>query len=338
MSQEHFIVIGNGPAGNQAAHTLIEMEPGSRVTLISKDYDSCLRPHLLPRYIAGKIPRDTLFACPIDAYNNAGIKLRTGQEVVHVNLNKREVILEHKEVIPFTGLIIAVGGKPRIPEPLLVFKDFMLTLKTLEDAALWMEGLKNVHSVLMVGGDLTSFSLTRALIGMGKKVHFMFNEDAFWPMRPDEKMFEEATFQLTEKGVDVLHSRRLKGLARLSEKSIQVHMDDRKITVGIVGAFFGLKPDVRFLAKSGLLIDRGILVDETLYTGFEGVYATGDCAQVYHPEIRDYWVSIGHDNAVALGHVAAMNLLGADFRADVPKESILDVQGVKVNTSWWKEF
>ena len=117
-----------------------------------------------------------------------------------------------------------------------------------------------------------------------------------------------------------------------------MQIDGKKLQVGIIGAFFGLVPDIRFLAGSGLRIDRGILVDEYLGTGFEGVYAAGDCAQVYHPGIRDYWVSVGYDNAVALGRTAGLNLTGGRNRAGAAKKSILEVQGVKVNTSWWMDF
>jgi NAD(P)H-nitrite reductase large subunit len=127
-------------------------------------------------------------------------------------------------------------------------------------------------------------------------------------------------------------------MSSIPGKGIRVQLDHRTIQVGMIGAFYGLTPNVRFLARSGLPLDRGILVDEYLNTGFEGIYATGDCAQVYHSDIRDYWVSIGHDNAVSLGRLAAANLLGDRAKAKVAKETILDVQGVKVNTSWWWEF
>jgi len=143
---------------------------------------------------------------------------------------------------------------------------------------------------------------------------------------------------LSRKGVEVLANRPLKSIARKSEKIYEIEVDGRKIRAGMIGAFFGLVPDIRFLAGSGLRIDRGILVDQYLNTGFEGVYATGDCAQIYHPEIRDYWVSIGHDNAVALGHIAAQNLTGGRMQAVTPAESIFEVEGIKVNTSWWMAF
>ncbi len=338
MVEQHFVIIGNGPAGNQAALTLRDKAPDARITLISRHRGGCYRPHLLPHLVAGEISEEGVYVFSPSSYKDKNIKLRSGQEVVDINLERREIILDHKEIVPFHGLIIAVGGKPRIPERLSVFEELMLTLKTLKDAKVWAGKLPKVDSVLMIGGDLTSLAFTKALLGMGKKVYFALDEDAFWPLRFNSALFEEVARKLSQKGVEVLKHSRLKGMAGMSDGTVEAQLGEEKIRVGLVGAFFGLVPDIRFAARSGFRIDRGILVDEYLNTGFEGVYATGDCAQVYHPEIRDYWVSIGHDNAVSLGRTAALNLVGEKVRVEVAQESIFDVQGVKVNNSWWTEF
>jgi nitrite reductase (NADH) large subunit len=338
MSQEHFVVIGNGPAGNQAALTLKEKSPESRVTLISRHPESCYRPHLLPDYIAGKIQEEALYVCPISSYRDKGIKLRSGQRVVRLSLQRQELALDHKELVPYDGLIIAVGGRPRIPEPLQGLQDLMMRLKTVEDAKAWMANLPRADSVLLIGGDLTSLALTRALLRLKKRVYFLINDDALWPLRCTEELIRQVTHKLEEKGVKVLTRGRITSVARVSPQAYRVVIAGQQIEVGLVGAFFGLVPDIRFLARSGLNIDRGVLVDAYLNTGFEGVYATGDCAQIYHPELRDYWVSIGHDNACALGRIAASNLLGAKVQAVRNVRSIYDLQDVKVNTSWWTEF
>ncbi len=338
MSEEHFVIIGNGPAGNEAAHTLRQEAPEARVTLISRDRDSCYRPHQLPDLIAGKREEDGLFVCRRDEYSGGGIKLRSGQTVVGVNLERKELILDHKEVIPYSGLIIAVGGRPRIPEPYRGFQDLMLTLKTLEDARAWIESLSQVESALLVGGDLTSMAVCKALLHLGKKIYFMLDEEAFWPVRFSERLAEEATKSLTKRGVEVLSGRKIRSVVPVRPRVYEVRVEEQRFEVGLIGAFFGLVPDISFLAGSGLRIDRGILVDEYLHAGFEGVYATGDCAQIYHPEIRDYWVSVGHDNAVALGRAAALNLAGKRVEAKVPVESIFEMEGIMVNTSWWTEF
>ena len=338
MSEEHFVIVGNGPAGNEAAHTLRRETPEARVTLISRDRDSCYRPHQLPNLIAGRTEEEGLIVCRRDEYSGEGIKLRSGQTVIDVNLERKELVLDHKEVIPYDGLIIAVGGRPRIPEPYQAFQDLMLTLKTLEDARVWMESLSQVESALLVGGDLTSMAVCRALLHLDKKVYFMLDEEAFWPFRFSEKLAAEATGSLTKRGVEVLSGRRITSMVRMTPHVYEVQVNDKRLEVGLIGAFFGLVPDISFLARSGLRIDRGILVDEYLNAGFEGVFATGDCAQIYHPEIRDYWVSVGHDNAVALGRAAALNLVGKRVETKVPVESIFEMGGIMVNTSWWTEF
>jgi NAD(P)H-nitrite reductase large subunit len=110
MSEEHFVVIGNGPAGNQAAETLKEKATEARVTLISKEQEGYYKPCLLPEYMAGKISEDQIYLSTVDAYKEKGIKLRSGQEVVDVKPGRREIVLDHKEVLRFDGLILAVGG------------------------------------------------------------------------------------------------------------------------------------------------------------------------------------------------------------------------------------
>ncbi|MCG6878451.1 MAG: NAD(P)/FAD-dependent oxidoreductase [Deltaproteobacteria bacterium] len=338
MAEQHFVVIGNGPAGNEAALTLRHHAPEARVTIISREWGGCYRPHLLPQFVAGKLTEENLYVFSAASYKDNRIKLRSGQEVVTVHPDKREIILDHKEILPFDGLIIAVGGRPRIPENLMVFGDLMLTLKTVQDAKIWIRKLNETDTVLMIGGDLTSLSFTTQLMDMGKKIYFALNEEAFWPLRFDRHLYEQIAGRLSLKGVEVLKYSRIKGMNRLTNGMVEVNTDHEKVRAGVVGAFFGLTPDIAFLARSGLKIDRGILVDEYLHTGFEGIYATGDCAQIFHPDSRDYWVSIGHDNAVALGRTAALNLIGERVKAEAAMACIFDVQGVRVNSSWWMEF
>ncbi len=338
MKEEHFIIIGMGPSGTQAAFTLRKQAPDARITLMSKDAERAFTPHLLPDYIAGKIPEDDLYPYDPSSWNELDIHVRRCQRVTDVNPGSGHLLLDHREVLPFTGLVLAVGGRPQIPEPFLPYRDLTFTLKTVRDAKRWIRKLEEVDSVLVIGGDLTSLALTKALLHLGKRVFFLINEDAFWPLRCDEELMRGFSGRLSARGVEVIPYGRLKGLFRASNGEIRAQTDDRTLQVGMVGAFFGLTPDIRFLARSGFSIDRGILVDEYLNTGFEGIYATGDCAQIYHPELRDYWVSIGYENAVNLGRIAAFNLAGCRVQAKVSGESIFKVREMNMNTSWWAEF
>jgi 3-phenylpropionate/trans-cinnamate dioxygenase ferredoxin reductase component len=338
MKEEHFIIIGMGPSGTEAAFTMRKQAPDARITVMSKDAERAFTPHLLPDYIAGKISEEDLYPYDPSTWDELDIHVRRGQRVTDVDPANGHLLLNHREVLGFAGLILAVGGRPQIPEPFFPYQDLMFTLKTVQDAKRWIQKLRKVDSVLVIGGDLTSLAVTKAILHLEKKVFFLIDEDAFWPLRYDKELMREFSNRLSERGVEVIPSGRLKGLFREVNGKIRVQIDDRTLQVGMVGAFFGLAPDIRFLTRSGFSIDRGILVDEYLNTGFEGIFATGDCAQVYHPELRDYWVSIGYENAVTLGRIAALNLAGSRVQATVSGESIFKVQGVNVNTSWWVEF
>ena len=338
MAHERFVIVGNGPAANAAALTLREKAPDALVTIISKEAYGHYKPYLLPDFIANEISEKELYVEPPGFYKERNIKLRLGQEVADTRLARHEVMLAHKEVIRFDGLVLAVGGAPRIPEPLLVFEDLMLTLKTVADAKIWKKKLKLVDSVLIVGGDLTSFAFARSLLSLGKKVSFILDEGAFWPVQLTDEVRSRAAENLQKMGAEVIPCRKVKSIACIHEDLCEVDTDIGKTQAGVVGAFFGLTPNVKFLAKSGLHIERGVLVDEYLKTSFDGVYAAGDCAQVYQPQIKDYWVSIGYDNATKLGRIAALNLIGEAVSAEASLESIYTVEGVTVNTSWWQEL
>jgi NAD(P)H-nitrite reductase large subunit len=337
MAEKHFVVIGNGPAGQEAAFTLRDKDPGCRITVISREAHRCYRPHLLPRFVAGHIMLADLYMRPLEAYSEAGIRLRLGQSVTRVDLKKKQIHLSHNEVVGCDGLILATGGTPRIPERFHVFKDLLLTLKTIEDAQHWMESLQKVEEVAIIGGDLTSLGFTRALLEIGKKVSFAFNQDAFWPLRSTSEAYEQASAGLSEKGVNCIPGK-LRSIVKHDDYEFELVTDECSTRAGLVGGFFGLRPEVGFLAGSGLVVERGVLVDEYLNAGAPGVFAAGDCAQIYSPELKDYWVSIGYQNALTLGKFAALNLSGSAKEVHADLNNIFSDEGVKINTSWWAEF
>ena len=338
MAEEHYVIIGNGPAANEAAVTLRDQAPEARITVIGRERTGYYRPDLLPAFIADRVSEENLLVHPPSFYKEKGIKLRIGQEVMSVDFSCRDLKLEHKELVHFDGLIIAVGGKPRIPDPLQVFEELMLPLKTVAHARAWKQQLARIESVLIIGGDLTSLSFTKALLSMKKRVSFVIDSGCFWPVRVTPALSQEITELLRSRGVDVIPGSKLKQVSRISDELIRVETDSGSLDVGAVGAFFGLVPDVKFLAHSGLHIERGILVDEFLQTPFEGVYAAGDCAQVFHPELHDYWVSIGFANARSLGRAAALNLTGSRKPVRAVSENIFTMEGISLNTSWWTRF
>jgi NAD(P)H-nitrite reductase large subunit len=339
VSQEHFVIIGNGAAANRAADVLRLGDPDARITLISDEFFHFYHRHRLAEYLTGEVGEAELLVRTPQHYQDRRIRLRLGQRVTRVDPQNKILYLKHMETVRYTRLLLCTGGKPRLPEVCYAFRPHFTTVKTLADARQLRSRLDGVREVIVVGGDLVSVRLADALIVLGKRVTFLVDADAFWPLELGPADRAEFAAGLARRGIAVQADDALAvvephpagGYLVGTRAGHRLHAD-------LVGAFFGLVPDVDFLLGTGLNIDRGLLVNEYLQTNLPDIYAAGDCAQVYNPALRNYWVSIGWPNAEKLGEVAARNLLGQVQAAGPAPAKALEFEGVVVNTAWWRQM
>jgi nitrite reductase (NADH) large subunit len=338
MPGEHFVIIGNGVAANRAADILREGDPVSRITLISKEFFPFYNRTKLRFFISGEVSEEQLVVRPPGHYRERNIRLRLGQEVQRVDLRERVLYLKHMEKVHYSRLLLCCGGWPRITEVHYTYRQHFTILKGLSHARAFREKVAGMDRIVMVGGDLVSVKMTDTLLKMGKAVTFLVDRDSFWPLTLTDEIRGSFADRLTRRGADVLFDEEIAGIEETSSGYRVITRSGGKIDGGMVGAFFGLVPNVDFLYSSGLDIDRGILVDDHLRASAPDVFAAGDCAQIWNPEINNYWVSIGWENAKNLGEVAARNMLGERTTAGAPLERALDYEGVKVNTSWWQLY
>lgn len=339
MGAEHYVIVGNGAAANRAATVLRQGDPEARITLISDEFFPFYYRHMLAGYLVGECEESDLVVHPADHYKENRIRLRLGQTVVKVDYEARTLFLKHMEKLHYTKLLLCVGSRPRIPEIHYAYRQHFAVMKTLAHARALRERLPNVRRVLITGGDLVSLRVARALMRRGKEVTFLIDGESFWPLELTSERRTELAEALSKVGIELMPDDDLAAVEpQASGGYLVTTRREAKLECDLIGAFFGLVPDVEFLLGSGLDVDRGVLVNDFLETNVPHVYAAGDCAQVYNPAIRNYWVSIGWPNAERLGEVAGRNILGATVHADEPPTNALTYEGIKVNTSWWRDL
>jgi nitrite reductase (NADH) large subunit len=339
MAGEHYVVIGNGPAGNEAADVLRAGAPDARVTIISDEFFPYYYRHRLRDFIVGGCEEGDLVVRAPSHYREHDIRLRLGQKVTRVEPASQTLFLAHMEKIQYTKLLICCGGMPRVPEVHYTYRQHLSVLSTLRHARMLRARMPDLRRVVMCGGDMISFRVATTLAAVGKEVVFLIDEEAFWPLELTDDLRAEFSSALGRKGIEVREGDALTGVDAVGDdRYVARTRGGAAIDCDLVGAFFGFVPAIEFLRRSGLDIERGLLVNERLQTSQQGVYAAGDCAEIYRPDLRNYWVSIGWPNALQLGALAARNMLGEAVDAGGPAESVFEVEGVRVNTSWWREF
>ena len=107
-------------------------------------------------------------------------------------------------------------------------------------------------------------------------------------------------------------------VARIDGDAV-VTASGQRVPAELVLVAVGVRPSTALAAAAGLLVDKGIVVDEQLETSHRGVFAAGDVARYPDPRsgkhIRvEHWAV-----AQQMAAVAAANMLGMQRRfVDVP--------------------
>jgi NAD(P)H-nitrite reductase large subunit len=96
------------------------------------------------------------------------------------------------------------------------------------------------------------------------------------------------------------------------------------------------RPNIRCVRGSGIEVNKGILVDLELHTSAEHVYAAGDCVEIYHPALRNYWINFGWPNAVEQGTLAGGNMTGEHGAYRISDTLAFEILGKSFRARWWE--
>jgi NAD(P)H-nitrite reductase large subunit len=309
-----YVVIGAGPAGVIAAETLRRTDPGGRVTVVSDEteppYSRMALPYLLAEHIGEE---GTHLRHGADHWTKRGIALARDR-VERLDPRKRTLKLAGGGSLKYGRLLIASGSRavrPPIPGIDLAGID---NCWTLADGRAIAAGTRKGSRVVLMGAGFIGCIVLEALVARGVDLTLIEMEDRVLPRMMDKAGGAMIKRWCEAKGVKVLTSTRVervdreKGVLKLSLSG------GRSIAADRVVCATGVKPNIGFLAGSGIATNQGILVNHHLETSLEGVYAAGDVAEgpeffTGKPEIHAI-----QPTASEHGRIAALNMAGRPSR------------------------
>lgn len=335
---DHYLIIGNGPAGNHCAAFLRENDKDSKITIISDENIPFYYKPGLTRYISGDLAASELMVQGFANYKEKNIRLRLGQIVDKIDPQKKILFLRHMEQIHYTKLAIASGSRARLLPSMRAYAGCLKHVTSYHEVMEVKDKILAAKEFFVFGGDLVGFKFIKMLSRMGKKVTLLMYPHAFWPFNLTDEMQETIVKNLAPYGVDILAKDDISEIRQTESTYLVKTLKGVEKSVDMVFSFNGLVPSVEFAKGCGLDIDHGILVNETMQTNIPDIYACGSCAQIYNPAVNSYTTSIGWPNAVVQGEVTAMNLLGDRQVIEPVGRKYFDLEGVKIKTTWWEDI
>ena len=330
---QHYVIIGNGVAGNEAAWHLRQRDPESRITIMTAGRLLFINRYELPSLFngaggAGGAGADgnadwrPFLVHPPEYYVDNRIEVRRNTWVDKVDTLNRTLTLRHKETVAYDKLLVASGGGGYVPENLREFRPLMHPFGTFGDAVRMRESLPKGGHVIMIGGDMIGLDLGRALVKQGYKITIVGDEYLFWPHNLEGERREKAMATLEKMGIEVLPGKKPRAV-----EAIKSGKQARKVTFegggsikgDVVMSFCGLMPSLDFMVGASVDIERGLLVNRELQSTDKGIWAAGDVCQIWSPEENHYRFYYGWKNVKDMGRIAAFNMTGG-------KESVATFQ------------
>ncbi|RJL34198.1 NAD(P)/FAD-dependent oxidoreductase [Bailinhaonella thermotolerans] len=304
------VVAGASLAGLRAVQTLREEGYTGEIRLVGAESHA---PYNRPPLSKAMLRGDEDIALP--GAGELGEEWLRGRQAVRLDAGGRVVALDDGTELPYDGLVIATGARPRhLPgRPAGV-----RTLRTVEDSLALRAALRSgAGRVVVVGGGFIGGEVATTARGLGLDVTLI--DAGPYPML--DVIGEEAARWLAahheRHGVELLSGVRVTGVEGAEEVRALRLDDGREIPASLVVAGLGVEPNTEWLEGSGLTLDDGVVTTPGLHAvGADGIVAAGDVARWPHELYGGALVRVEHwGNANEQGALAARNLLAGPAAA-----------------------
>ncbi len=313
-----FLLVGGGMASAHCASELRKRGAEGSILLAGREPEPPYeRPPLSKEYMRGEASREDAHVNPAAWYEENGVELLTGVNVMSLDPAERTAKLQGGEEVGFGKALIATGAMVNILRVEGAENEGIHYLRAFGNSDAIRADAEAAEHVVLIGGSYIGTEVAASLTAKGVRCTIVMMEDVALSRVFGEdagRWFQEA---IESHGVTVHGGEELEAFegdgrvkAVLTKSGMAIECD-----AVVVGA--GVRPDAMLAERAGLKVDDGIVCDSKLATSVEGIYAAGDCCS-YDSVVHGRRIRVEHwDVAMQQGMHAARNMLGDERDYDV---------------------
>jgi 3-phenylpropionate/trans-cinnamate dioxygenase ferredoxin reductase component len=313
-----FLLIGGGMASAHCAAELRRRGAEGSVLLVGREPEPPYeRPPVSKEYLRGDAGREDAHVNGGRSwYEENGVELLTGKNVMGVDLETRTAKIQGGEEVGFGKALLGTGAMVNILRVEGAENEGIHYLRAFGNADAIRADAEAAEHVVLVGGSYIGCEVAASLTARGTKCTIVAMEDVALSRTFGEDAGRWFQGRLEEHGVTFHGGETLSAFegdgrvnAVVCESGLSVECD-----AVVVGA--GVRPDAMLAQRAGIEVgDGGIVCDSKLRTSASGIYAAGDCCS-YESVVHGRRIHVEHwDVAMQQGQHAAGNMLGdeADY-------------------------
>jgi 3-phenylpropionate/trans-cinnamate dioxygenase ferredoxin reductase subunit len=314
-----FLLVGGGMASAHCAAELRRRGAEGSILLAGREPEPPYeRPPISKEYLRGDAGREDAYVNPPSWYEENGVELLTGRNVLSLDAEARTAKIQGGEEVSFGKALFGTGAMVNILRVEGAENEGIHYLRAFGNADAIRADAKTASHVVLIGGSYIGCEVAASLAAQGKKCTIIAIEDVALSRTFGEDAGRWFQAQLEAHGVGFHGGETLSAFegdgrvsAVIAESGLTVECD----TV-VVGA--GVRPDAMLAQRAGIEAGPGgIVCDSKLQTSVPGIYAAGDCCS-YESVVHGRRIHVEHwDVAMQQGIHAAANMLGAEADYEV---------------------
>jgi NADPH-dependent 2,4-dienoyl-CoA reductase/sulfur reductase-like enzyme len=279
------VIIGYGPGGASAAIAARTFDPKTEITIITEE---TLNAHQKPgASLALEFP-DTgnlsIGSWSFEALEKRRIKVLSGTKVTEGDIKNQHLKIQESDgttsAINYDKLLLATGGTPRIPNIPGADLKGIYTIQSMADTSQIGGSLNSINRVILIGAGFSGLETAERLYSLGKEVHLIVRSRLMRrQLEPD--MSRELMTRIP-KGV-IIHQGESPEKVIGSDKAEGIILGGKELLGDIVLFMTGVRPNTSLAESMGVKLGPlgGISVNNTMETSIDGVYAVGDCIEMF---------------------------------------------------------
>jgi len=304
---EPLVVIGNGMAAARFADELSKRALGRyAIAVVGEEPRLAYNRVLLSSVLAGEVASSDIELKSRDWWHDRGITLRYGCRATEIDTSARTVTLADGASLTFSKLVFATGSQPIRPAIPGMDLPGVITFRDINDIWTIWHRAGSGDRVVVIGGGLLGLEAAYGLAKAGARVTVLHLMDRLMERQLDAHAAAMLRRAVEAMGIEVILNADTAEIVGQNRPEAVLLKDGRTIETDVVVVAIGIRPSADLARASGVVVNRGIVVDDAMETNVAGVHAIGECAE--HRGICYGLVEPAHDQA----RVLADRLSGRD--------------------------
>ena len=290
MNRKTIVIVGGVAGGASCATRLRRMDEDAEIIVLERGPYASFANCGLPYHVGGVIEsEDALLVAKGPLFKDRfGIDLRTGNEAVKIDRERREV--EVREVATgrfyrqsYDALVLAPGASPLRPPLPGIDLAGIFTLRNIPDMRqikTWISA-RNAKSVAIIGGGFIGLEMAENLRHLGLTVALLEMLPQVMPPMDPEMVAPVHDF-LVSKGIRLVLGTAVSGF---SERDGRIEVQTKHGVADraeMVILAIGVRPETALAKDAGLTLGErgGIRVNDAMQTSDPHIWAVGDAVEV----------------------------------------------------------